>query len=487
MSMNQSYHQSSVKSYLSPNRKLTKKSTKKRKKETNWMLLGFGLSAIAVFSATGGALLAFSLSKLSFNSVKLTAEQKAVFNQEETVTYSSLKVPELSRPINILILGTKVLTTDLGKQDEELGYQALVNSFEGLSDTMLLLRFDPAENKLSVLSIPRDTKTYVKGYGETKINEANHYGGAALAAETVSDLLRGVPIDRYVRINVQGVEKLIDALGGVNFYVPQDMKYTDHSQHFYVDLKEGQQHLNGEKTLQFLRFRHDGYGDIGRIQRNQLLMRKLIEQTLSPKAIMKIPDILGIIHSHIDTNLTTSELMALGTFAGKKNSSEVELLMLPGNFNQPEKDELSYWLPNRHKIKNMVQANFKGDYFLSENDYMTHKEINPATLNVAIQDSTDNPEAVQAMVNYLKELGYGIVYTSHKSYTKPLKKTQIIAQNGDSYSASNILVNLGLGEVLVESTGVLNSDITIQVGQDWIQDQYIKEKYPDHEYKTTSY
>ncbi|MFM7789129.1 MAG: LCP family protein, partial [Microcystis panniformis] len=134
-------------------------------------------------------------------------------------------LPALNRPINILVVGAKVLTSDVKKaQTPDLGYHAPVNSLEGLTDTMLLLRFDPQRQKLTMLSIPRDTRTDIEGYGEKKINEANALGGPALTAETVSHLLDGVAIDRYVRINVQGVEKLIDALGGVTVYVPKDMK-----------------------------------------------------------------------------------------------------------------------------------------------------------------------------------------------------------------------------------------------------------------------
>ncbi len=115
-----------------------------------------------------------------------------------------------------------MLTSDVKEaQTPDLGYHAPVNSLEGLTDTMLLLRFDPQRQKLTMLSIPRDTRTDIEGYGEKKINEANALGGPALTAETVSHLLDGVAIDRYIRINVQGVEKLIDALGGVTVYVPK--------------------------------------------------------------------------------------------------------------------------------------------------------------------------------------------------------------------------------------------------------------------------
>jgi LCP family protein required for cell wall assembly len=462
---------------------------RKPKKNPNWLLLGFGLSAIAVLSATAGAFLALSLSKTPLRQVKLTPEEEAVFNQEQTISYSSLQIPELSRPVNILVLGVKVTTADVNKKSEQdLGYHALVNSFHGLADTMLLLRFDPADQKLTLLSIPRDTKTYIEGQGLRKINEANYHGGPALAAETVSNLLEGVNVDRYIRVNVQGIEKLIDALGGVDIYVPQDMKYTDHSQHLYIDLKEGPQHLNGDQAIQFLRFRYDNYGDIGRVQRQQTLMRALVEQALSPKTIVKIPEILSIIHSHLDTNITTDELMALTAFAGKKDRSDVKMLMLPGDFNQPKENELSYWLPNHGKIKEMMAQHFKVGYdFYQDYDTDGYENTDYSRLKIVIQNSADRPEAAQAMVKYLQELGYRNAFVSQRNYPQPLANTKIVAQNGDEISAAEIRVKLGLGEVLVESTGILGSDITIQIGQDWLKNYQIQENYASEQFTTTSY
>ena len=103
-----------------------------------------------------------------------------------------------------------------------------------------------------MLSVPRDTRTEIEGYGVRKINAANVEGGPGLTAKTVSNLLGGAGIDRYVRINVLGVAKLIDALGGVTVYVPKDMKYQDDSQHLYINLKAGKQHLNGEQNRRLL-------------------------------------------------------------------------------------------------------------------------------------------------------------------------------------------------------------------------------------------
>jgi polyisoprenyl-teichoic acid--peptidoglycan teichoic acid transferase len=424
-----------------------------------------GLSGVAVASATAGALLAMSLTSTPLLQSRLSPEEAEVFDQGDRISSGmNFRLPQLTRPVNILVLGVKVLSSDVSNAPEEtqdLGYHALVNSFEGLSDTMLMFRFEPETKQLAVLSIPRDTRTWVEGIGMTKLNEANYQGGPALAAKSVSELLGGVEVDRYVRINVQGVEKLIDALGGVTVYVPYDMRYQDDSQHLYINLKQGEQHLNGSEALQFLRFRYDQNGDIGRIQRQQMFMRALQEQALSPATLTRLPQILSVIQDYVDTNLTVEELVALVGFASQTNRSNVEMLMLPGDFSSPGEYELSYWLPSPRRIDEMM-----GRYFdlESANSY----DSDPGYLRVAIQDSTDNPLAVDSLASSLNDAGYSNVYVD-TPWSEPLRVTRIIAQQGDVESAEAIRQALGLGEVRTESTGSLRSDVTIQLGEDWQQ------------------
>lgn len=330
---------------------------------------------------------------------------------------------------------------------------------------MLLLRFDPTTKKLAVLSIPRDTRVEVEGYKFNKINSANYRGGPALSATATSELLNGAPIDRYVRINVQGIEKLIDALGGVTVYVPKAMKYQDDSQHLYINLKAGKQHLNGDQALQFLRFRYDENGDIGRIQRQQILMRSLMEQALNPTTVTRVPKMLEVIKTHIDTNLTIQELMALVGFGVQTQRADAQMLLVPGRFSEPGEYSASYWIPDKERIATMMTQ-----YFNIPAEGMQAVVVDPARLRVAIQDSTGDDRAVRSLVNSLTEAGYRNVYIARR-WSEPLDVTNIVAQQGDGSSAQTIRQALNVGEVRVESTGNLQSDITIQLGQDWLKRQ----------------
>lgn len=457
-------------------------SSKTKQKKLNKgkaILVGLGLASVSLVSAVVGAFLAVAVSDVPpLKQVELSSEEQKVFSKADMVTAKNLNLPELKRPVNILFLGIKVISSDLeGKgieyEKQDVGYHHLVNSFDGLSDSMLLLRFDPEAEKVSVLSIPRDTRVYIEGYGVRKINHANDYGGPALTASVASELLGGIKIDRYVRVNVQGVEKLIDALGGVTVNVPKDMKYNDFSQHLYIDLKKGIQHLDGDKAMQFLRYRYDGLGDISRVQRQQMLMRAAVEQTLKPATVIKVPKILSVIQSHLDTNLTVRELMALSNFASKTDRSGVKMMMLPGDFNNGD-ERVSYWLPNHRKINRLMTQHFAmprdgSDYEVSGNRYATLdrvSDINNPRIRISVQDSTKSQKALQSALDMLREAGYRQVYAS-RNWQDPLATTRVIAQSGDDEAASEVQSVLGVGEVVVESTGVLNSDVTIQLGRDW--------------------
>ncbi|MBI4782859.1 MAG: LCP family protein [Oscillatoriophycideae cyanobacterium NC_groundwater_1537_Pr4_S-0.65um_50_18] len=424
-----------------------------------WLWLALGMAGIATISATAGALLAVSMSSTPLAQRQLTPEEAKVFNQG-TMSNSDLNLPTLTRPVNILVLGTKVLASDVANppsDSQNLSYDPTINSLEGLSDTMLLLRFDPANQQLTALSIPRDTRTLVEGR-LTKINEANAVGGPASAAKAVSDLLGGIGIDRYVRINVLGVGKLIDALGGVTTYVPQDMNYQDDTQHLYINLKQGEQHLNGDQALQLLRFRYDQNGDIGRIQRQQMLMRSLMEQTLKPTTIANLPQILSIVQSHIDTNLSVEELVALAGFAAKTDRAKVRMLMIPGDFNSDGQFETSYWLPDPDRITTLVSRYFG----IAAPDYAPDSQT---VVRVVLQDSTGKPEIAEKATQRLGANGYSNAFVDNP-WSQPLDKTRIIAQQGNTEVAEAIHQVLGFGEVLTESTGSLESDVTIRLGKD---------------------
>lgn len=449
---------------------LTNKSSPAKKFvfKQKWTL--FVVLFVALLSGGLGAGLAYVLSSRPFQQRQLSSDEAAVFNKNANGMTSAIAgVPTLSRPVNILVLGTIILTSDLpDAQSKPKGkYLAEVDdNLNGMSDAMLLIRFDPATQKVAVLSIPRDSRVYIQGVGTTKINFANYAGGASLSAQTVSQLLGDIPIDRYIRFNVNGFGKLIDALGGIDLYVPKKMKYQDDSQHLYINLNAGQQKLNGSKAIQYMRFRHDDLGDIGRVQRQQAFFRAFIDQKLKPESITKFPEVLSIVKDNIDTNLSVEEVLALAGYTSKLERSNVQMHMAPGRFSNPgEFDNLSYWILDNRRLAKIMNQSFG---IMKQAD-ASPVDNSPSNLRVAIQDSLPQPEGSKKATTVLSKLGYDQVFPASDRWSKPLAKTQIIAQNGDRASAEKLRDAMGMGEVLVESTGDIESDITVRLGKDWFQ------------------
>lgn len=141
---------------------------------------------------------------------------------------------QLSRPVHILVMGIDPVKGSLG-------------NYAATSDTMLLLRLNPDNQSIKVLSIPRDSMVVIPEVGLEKISLANTNGGPALATRVLSKSLNNVPIDRYIRITTEGLRELVNVLDGIEIFVPQKMSYQDSTQQLEIDLQAGWQTLDGEK------------------------------------------------------------------------------------------------------------------------------------------------------------------------------------------------------------------------------------------------
>ena len=244
---------------------------------------------------------------------------------------------ELGERINILLLGVDDGDSEASADEPKR------------TDAILLLSVDPDKEKVSVLSIPRDTKVVLPGHRDPdKINAAFAYGGAVMTKQTVQSLLQ-IPVHYYALANWRGFIEVVDLIGGVDLYVEKNMYYEDPYADLVIDIKHGYQHMDGETVGKYVRFRGDELGDIGRVQRQQKFLRAAAEQMFSFQNITKIGAIMDTIDKYIDTDLNTVTMLKAANSFKIFGDDKIKTCMLYGQFD--DEDGISYWATDRASVQ----------------------------------------------------------------------------------------------------------------------------------------
>ncbi|NLC53590.1 MAG: LCP family protein [Firmicutes bacterium] len=249
----------------------------------------------------------------------------------------------LQTPMNILLLG--VDEPNLNDQGE---------LERPRTDTMLFLAVRPEQGRAALFSIPRDSLIEIPGVGMDRINMAHVYGGYELTKSLVEKILE-LPVDRYLMVNFQSFEEIVDLVGGVEVTVDKRMLYEDQSAGFSIDLQPGRQKLTGYQALGFVRFRRDALGDITRTRRQQqflaALANKLQEKETLLRAIRRFPDLIRIGRNYLQTDLEFPELLGLYLFFKDLDlQEELHTWTLPGEFSGP------YWRLHPREIEVLTEA-----------------------------------------------------------------------------------------------------------------------------------
>ena len=224
---------------------------------------------------------------------------------------------------------------------------------QGLSDTTMVFSFDMKNKRLDEISIPRDTYYYRSSYpgaAYQKINSVYSTEGYEGISRAASDVLGGIAIHYYAVLEDKGVARIVDAMGGVDMYVPIDMNYEDPDQGLYIHLQAGQQRLNGDQAMQYLRFR-SGYNnaDLGRIDAQQGFLKAVLAQS----AGLDIPKVALVASNEATSNLSMTAAIGLMTRAGGMKDWAFNTWTIPGTTGM--QDGLSYFFHDPAGTKEMMR------------------------------------------------------------------------------------------------------------------------------------
>lgn len=234
------------------------------------------------------------------------------------------KVIEATEPLTILLMGV-----DTGNVER-------TETWVGRSDSMILMTVNPKTKKTTMMSLERDILTRIEsGNGqahEAKLNSAYADGGAELAIETIQKMMN-IHIDRYVMVNMRGLQKLVDAVGGitVNNILGFPISISDQEEFNTISIGVGEQHIGGEEALVYARMRYqDPEGDYGRQKRQREVIQKVMEKALSLNSVGHYQEILKALSDNMQTNIDLSAKSIPNLLGYKDSFKTIETQQLQG-------------------------------------------------------------------------------------------------------------------------------------------------------------
>lgn len=313
-------------------------------------------------------------------------QKKKVITEQRKKIYIIITIIAILLTFCTVVLGVKIaknglslkgmLMTSIGQNEEDIEnldpFYCLVMGISEdieaeLTDTIMLCAYYPSEQRVAMLSIPRDTfignsTTSVDSYD--KIN-ALYQKSPERTLEAVRNLT-GIDVRNYVVISNNALRDVVDELGGVYFDVPINMNYDDTSQKLHIHLNKGYQLLDGDKAEQLVRFRHNNdqttypasYGtqDIGRMKTQREFLKAAAKQILSGNNILKIDDIVNVLFKNIETNLSINDIIKYIPSATEFNPDNIQSEMLPGEADYI--GNLSFYVYDEDETNDLVSSLF---------------------------------------------------------------------------------------------------------------------------------
>lgn len=286
----------------------------------------------------------------------------------------AVRAPEINPEPDPVVIGEPV-ETETGEEWEEIDdsntvqpllsgarkenfYTFLLfgtDKFSGSTDTIMVVSYDVANQKLNLMSIPRDTMVNVS-WDIKKINSVYSMGGIKALQKHISKLVGFTP-DYYVKIDLQAFVDVVNLLGGVEFDVPIAMHYHDPAQELSIDLEPGVQTLNGEQAMGLVRFRKSdrsangrisGYDDTGRVATQQAFLKAMFKQCLQIKNWTKITGYVEIFEKNVESDLELGNMLWFARQAMNLSEDSFQTMTAPGNY------YASAWSRSTHQMQSYV-------------------------------------------------------------------------------------------------------------------------------------
>lgn len=328
------------------------------------------------------------------------------------------------------------------------------------TDLILFCQFQPAEKKVNILQVPRDTKVE-NNRNDKKINSAYYSGIDVMENELYQ--VTGLKAENSVIVSFDAFKALVDAVGGVEIDVPIRMEYSDPAQDLYIDLQPGVQVLDGEHAEMYMRFRKDnnggGYpdGDVGRLNAHQEFYTAVADKLLSPASIFRAPKIYKAVKENVETDFTNSEIIGLMWKMIGMNTEDVQIFSLPGEGKYI--GGVSYFVADQEATQELVSANF--DTTLPTSSVKASSKNRDITVRVI--DASGNDKAAAA-AQMLEAAGFQVV--EQLAWAEKREKSSLIeyTQKGGGEQVQTVFPDI---PVVQSEKSDPDTDVTLIIGKDF--------------------
>ena len=303
-----------------------------------------------------------------------------------------------------------------------------------LTDTIMVASYNPKTQKATLLSIPRDTYVGTNSKNASsydKINCIYQKGPEAILKKI--NIITGLNIKYYAAIDTKALRELVDEIGGVEFYVPTNMNYDDPTQDLHIHLNEGQQLLDGDKAEQVLRFRKNndltgyssdyGSDDAGRMRTQREFIITVAKQTLKAKNILKLNELLEIVHRNISTNVALSDAKDYIPYIVNFQTENIQTAVLPGENQKLDASGspsgyLWFFKHNEKKTKDLIEQLFNEQNDIEE-DTTSDQE------NVVNETNSTGKNVTNNVTNNINTTRNTISNTKKNNTTNTNKKSNV--------------------------------------------------------------
>lgn len=370
-----------------------------------------------------------------------------------------------------------ILATAIGHNEETLKslpkiYCVLLGQSQNLTDTIMVAEYDPQKQQASILSIPRDTfigYDINKATAWDKIN-AVYQTGAENVLKEINELT-GLDIKYYIKVDTAAFKALVDAIGGVTFNVPIDMKYDSSKQNLHINLKAGVQVLDGDKAEQLVRFRHNNDGstysyeygmeDLGRTRTQREFLKAVAKQTLKVENILKINEFISIAEQYVETNMSFDTIKDYVPYIVEFNTDHLRTEYLPGE--SVYANEIWVYEAYSNETKKLIDEIFLNPE-LQDKEIDTSgidtTGIDKASIKIEVLNGSGSEIRLERIKNRLEKAGYTNVTTSTTSNVGE----SVIINRGNVENAVNEELKLLIETQNISIGEEADTNITIILG-----------------------